>query len=118
MLYIEDNHVNVVLMQAIFDLRPGLLLDVAGNGAEGLARALAVPPTLLLLDLGLPDVDGITLLARLRGHAPLAAIPAVAVSADAMSGDIERALAAGFQAYWTKPLDLQKTLEALDRFTG
>jgi signal transduction histidine kinase len=113
-LYVEDNTVNVMLMKAIFDLRPALRLDVADTGAEGLAQALADPPALLLLDLGLPDVDGVTLLARLRDHEVLQGIPAVAVSADALSPDIERALSAGFSAYWTKPLDLRRTLEALD----
>lgn len=113
-LYVEDNSVNVMLMQAIFDLRPALALEVACTGAEGLAKALADPPALLLLDLGLPDVDGVTLLGQLRGQGVLADIPAVAVSADALSADIQRALAAGFKAYWTKPLDLRKTLEALD----
>lgn len=103
-----------MLMQAIFDLRPSLALEVAGTGAEGLEKALADPPALLLLDLGLPDVDGVTLLGRLREQPVLAGVPAVAVSADALSADIQRALAAGFKDYWTKPLDLRKTLEALD----
>ena len=113
-LYVEDNSVNVMLMQAIFDLRPGLVLEVAATGEAGIAQALAHPPALLLLDLGLPDMDGLTLLARRRELDVLSEVPAVAVSADALVADIDHALASGFTAYWTKPLDLRQTLAALD----
>ncbi len=114
MLYVEDNAVNVLLMQAIFELRPCFVLAVAGSGAEALRQAVACRPSLLLLDMGLPDTDGLTLLARLREQPGLGDIQAVAVSADALSGDVARARAAGFHDYWTKPLDVRRTLAALD----
>ncbi len=69
-LYVEDNSVNVMLMQAIFDLRPGLRLEVAGTGRRRPRESSAPTPALLLLDLGLPDTDGVTLLGQLQCATP------------------------------------------------
>ncbi len=113
-LYVEDNLVNRTLMTAIFDLRPHLKLVMAPTATQGLQQALAAPPDLLLLDVELPDFDGLTLLARMRDHAALREVPAFAVSANALNTDVQRALSAGFADYWTKPLDLPRTLAALD----
>jgi PAS domain S-box-containing protein len=117
-LYVEDNAVNVLLMEAIVGLRPGVTLQVCTDGAQALAAALAEPPALLLLDMQLPDGDGSALLQRLRAHAVLAAVPAVAVSAAARSDDLQRAHAAGFAAYWTKPLTVDDVLAGLDKLLG
>jgi signal transduction histidine kinase/ActR/RegA family two-component response regulator len=114
-LYAEDNPVNVLLMEALFDLRPGVSLCAVGDGATFLAEALRAPPDLLLIDLNLPDGDGIEWLQRLREHAALAATPAVVVSAAAMPQDTARAVAAGCVDYWIKPLNVQDTLARLDR---
>jgi CheY-like chemotaxis protein len=81
---------------------------VAVDGAAGLAEAQRLTPDLLLLDINLPDMDGRELLTQLRGLPGLAGVPAVAVSADAMSADMARASEAGFIAYWTKPLDVDR----------
>ena len=115
MLYAEDNPVNVLLMEALIELRPGVTLCVAGDGKALLAEALREPPDLFLLDQHLPDSHGIDLLQRLRAHPRLAAIPVVMVSADAMPEDRARALQAGCTDYWTKPLDVDATLGKLDR---
>jgi len=115
LLYVEDNPVNAILMEAIVGMRPGLRLRVAQDGADALREAVAAPPDLLLLDMHLPDTDGIALLHALRERPTLRDIPAVAVSAAARSEDIERARAAGFAAYWTKPLDVDQTLAEIDR---
>ncbi|OYV02222.1 MAG: hypothetical protein CFE45_01310 [Burkholderiales bacterium PBB5] len=114
-LYVEDNPVNVALMEAIIGMRPGVDLRVAEDGAGGLAAALAQPPDLLLIDMHLPDTDGAQLLQALRGHAPLAGVPAVAVSANAAADDLQRAQLAGFVDYWTKPVDIERLLSALDK---
>ena len=108
LLYAEDDPVNALLMEAVLARIPGVVLRVAPSGEAALEMARAQLPDLLLLDMGLPDVDGRELLARLRAEPALAAVPAVAVSADAMPEEIARTLAAGFAAYWTKPLDVDR----------
>ena len=117
-LFVEDNTVNVLLMQAIVAMRPGIELRVAGDGASAQQQAQQAPPDLLLLDMHLPDCTGLELLRTLRQHPLLRAVPAVVVSADALAEDIEAARVAGFDAYWTKPLDVQRTLAELDRWLG
>jgi PAS domain S-box-containing protein len=117
-LYVEDNPVNVLLMEAIVGLRPGVRLQVCRSCAQGLAAALSDPPTLLLLDMQLPDGDGSELLRAMRAHPSLAAVPAVAVSAAALRDDLHRARVAGFASYWTKPLMVDEVLDGLDRLLG
>ena len=114
-LYVEDNAVNVLLMEAIIGLRPGVRMQVCADAASGLAAAVANPPDLLLLDMQLPDADGCDLLQRMRAHAALAGVPAVVVSAAARNDDLERARRAGFIGYWTKPLVVDDVLAGLDQ---
>ena len=85
------------------------------NGADGIARAQALCPDLVLIDLQLPDFDGYEVLRRLRDDPRTCAIPCVALSANAMQEDIERGLASGFVDYWTKPIDFAVFLAALNR---
>ncbi|MBA4218520.1 MAG: hypothetical protein C0460_14455 [Methylibium sp.] len=108
LLYAEDDPVNALLMQAVLERMPGVQLHVAPRGEAACQMAQASPPDLLMLDMHLPDMDGCALLARLRALPGLASVPAVAVSADAMPSEIAQALAAGFTAYWTKPLDVER----------
>jgi PAS domain S-box-containing protein len=117
-LYIEDNEVNRLLMQGMLALRPGLELQLAALPEEGLAQALAEPPALVLLDIQLPGMDGFEVLERLRAAPATAAVPVVAVSANAMPADRERATRAGFDDYVTKPVDLPGLLRVVDRFTA
>ena len=114
-LYVEDNAVNVLLMEAIVGLRPGVQMQVCTDAASGLAAAAAHPPDLLLLDMQLPDADGCDLLQRMRAHATLAGVPAVVVSAAARNDDLARARSAGFIGYWTKPLVVDEVLAGLDQ---
>ncbi len=114
LLYAEDNEVNALLMQAIVALRPAAQLQVAPDMASALQAARAQPPDLLLIDLHLPDGDGYQLLHALRALPGLAQVPAVVVSAAAHAEERQRALAAGFTAYWTKPLELARTLAEVD----
>jgi CheY-like chemotaxis protein len=72
----------------------------------------------MLLDMHLPDGNGIELLQRLRAQPALRGVPAIAVSADALPEDIRAAIAAGFDAYWTKPLDMERVLRELDKRLG
>lgn len=110
-LYVEDHPVNVEVMRALFAMRPQLTLDIAVDGDSGLRAALWTPPDLLLLDLRLPDCHGTDLLARLRTHAPLAAVPAIAVTAE----DAPDLSASTFTETWAKPLDIRGVLARLDQ---
>lgn len=112
-LYVEDDPVNALLMQAVLERVPGVTLHVAGTGATACRVAESQVLDLLMLDMSLPDMDGRDLLRRLRADPRLSAVPAVAVSADAMPDEIQRTLAAGFDAYWTKPLDIDHLPAAL-----
>jgi signal transduction histidine kinase/ActR/RegA family two-component response regulator len=113
-LYVEDNDVNVLVMQAMLARCPGVQLTVAVDAASAVAAALAQAPDLLLIDMNLPDASGLELLARLRALPGLAAVPAVVVSASAEPQAQEAARRAGFDGYWTKPLDLAATLAGVE----
>jgi PAS domain S-box-containing protein len=113
-LYAEDNPLNVELIRQVLQLRPRIRLVVARNGQEALLLARSENPDLLLLDMHLGDMTGIDVLTRLRadGTAPLPAC--VALSADVMPDSLQRALAAGFDEYLTKPLDMSALMRCLD----
>ena len=112
-LYIEDNQVNVLLVEELVRSIGGLSITSELNGADGVARALALRPDLVLVDLQLPDFDGFEVLRRLRADPATRDIPCIALSANAIPEDIERGLAAGFVDYWTKPIDFSAFLTAL-----
>jgi CheY-like chemotaxis protein len=105
-LYVEDNPVNQLLMEGMLGTLDGVQLRMADHPEAGLAMAREWAPDLLLLDIQLPGMSGFELLRRLRAEAPTAAIPAVAVTANAMADDVRRARAAGFDQHLSKPLVL------------
>ncbi len=115
-LYVDDNLVNLVLMEAMLQMLPQVRLLTAEDAVAGLQQALRETPALVLLDIQLPGMDGYEMLARLRAAPATAAIPVVAVSANAMPADIEAAHAAGFADYLTKPLDLQRLHEVVRHY--
>lgn len=112
-LYIEDNAVNISLMEAILSRLPGVELACSESPLEGLRLAQSWKPTLVLTDIQLPGMDGFQVLARLRADEVTRSIPVVAVSANALQSDVDAALAAGFQSYLTKPLDLDLLLDTV-----
>jgi CheY-like chemotaxis protein len=99
-------------------MRPQVRLQIATTAAQALTVARREPPELLLIDMHLPDGNGIELLAALRQIEGLESVPAIMVSAGARKQDIDRALLSGFVGYWTKPLDIDKTLAELDKLLG
>jgi PAS domain S-box-containing protein len=115
LLYIEDNHVNVLLVEELVRSVGRLAIFSEASGAAGIERAAALRPDLVLVDLQLPDFDGYEVLRRLRADARTRAIPCVALSANAMQEDVERGLASGFVDYWTKPIDFTVFLASLQR---
>ncbi len=112
-LYIEDNPVNVVLVQELVALRPDVSLSIAVDGLSGVSRAVADLPHVVLVDMQLPDIDGFEVLRRLKAEPMLSDVTIVALSANAMPEDVNRAKQAGFDDYWTKPIDFHAFLRNL-----
>jgi two-component system, cell cycle response regulator DivK len=112
-LYVEDNEDNVYMLRRRLE-RKGIEVIVAKDGAEGIETAEREHPDLILMDLSLPVIDGWEAARRLKEVAATRAIPIIALSAHAMAGDRERALAAGCDDYDTKPVDLKSLLAKIE----
>lgn len=112
-LYVEDNPVNVLLMQNTLARMADIQLKIATTGETGLSMALKAPPDLILMDIHLPGMSGYDTLRHLRQHPETRDIPVIAVSAAALSEEIERGLAAGFRRYITKPFNIQDLLNQM-----
>ncbi len=95
--------------------RRGFRILEAVDGAQGLAMAAWHKPALILLDISIPEMDGYEVARRLRADAETAAIPIIALTAHALAEDREKALAAGCNAYLTKPIHFQSLLETIRR---
>jgi PAS domain S-box-containing protein len=115
LLYVEDNPSNIALLQQVLALRPQCRLSLAPDGLSGLTLALSEPFDLAIIDIDLPGIDGVELCRRLRAHAPTAAMPLLALSANAMVDDIRAAMQAGFDLYLTKPIEVPRLLSEIDR---
>jgi CheY-like chemotaxis protein len=113
-LYVEDNDTNVELMRGMLANRPQIDLTVATTGRAGLAAARQRPPHLILLDIGLPDIDGLQVLQLVRDDPRLARVPVIVVSADTTEARIDAALSSGASDFLAKPLDLHALLHAVD----
>ena len=113
-LYIEDNPTNQHLMQQIFAARENLELRIAHTAEIGIQLARVEPPTLIMMDINLPGMDGYAALQALKADPRTAGVPVVAVTANAMKGDEKRGHKAGFDAYITKPIDIPALLKVVD----
>ena len=112
--YIEDNETNIEVMRGVLGLRPQVAMTVSVLGLDGLQAVRRERPDLILLDMHLPDVDGLELLHQLQRDSSLADIPVVVVSADATTGRMAQVLAAGARHYLTKPVAMLPFLAVLD----
>jgi two-component system, cell cycle response regulator DivK len=112
-LYVEDNDDNVYMLKQRLERR-GFGVLVAGEGRAGVLSALENRPDLILLDLGLPGLDGWGAARLLKRDERTRAIPIIALSAHAMGGERERALAAGCDDYEAKPIDMPGLLAKID----
>jgi two-component system, cell cycle response regulator DivK len=114
-LLVEDNELNRDMLSRRL-IRRGFEILIAINGAEGLSLARRALPDLILLDMSLPVVDGWTVAGELKADPATRAIPIIALTAHAMAGDRERALAAGCDDFDTKPVELQRLMEKIDAY--
>ena len=113
-LYVEDNDDNVYMLKMRFELLDGFQMLSAADGEAGCAMALAEQPDLVLMDLDLPVVDGWEATRRLKRDQATKHIPVIALTAHAMSGSRERALAAGCDEFDTKPIDFDRLLHKIN----
>ncbi len=114
-LLVEDNPVNLKVAARFLE-RLGCTVEVAGNGAEGVAAAAARRFDIILMDLQMPIMDGITATRKIRELAGLRQAPIIALTANAMSGDRERCEAAGMDDYLTKPIEVERLRSILSKF--
>ncbi len=110
-LYIEDNDDNVYMLQMRFELLEGSEFLVAADGAIGVEKAMAELPDVILMDLDLPVIDGWEATRRIKSDAATQHIPIIALTAHAMSGSREKALAAGCDEFDTKPIDFDRLMK-------
>jgi two-component system cell cycle response regulator DivK len=117
-LYVEDNDDNVYMLKLRFDLLDGFEIIVAEDGELGCEKAAAEHPDVILMDLDLPVVDGWEATRRLKADPVTSGIPIIALTAHAMSGSRERALAAGCDDFDTKPIDFDRLMQKIGRLLG
>ncbi len=114
LLYVEDNPANLILVEEIVRYCPQLQLLTATDGRLGVEMARTHLPQLILMDINLPHVNGTDALKLLRADPRTAHIPVIALTANAMPGDVERSMALGFYRYLTKPINLDEFTEAIN----
>jgi CheY-like chemotaxis protein len=114
-LVVDDNEAGQLLVCSVLQLQ-GFLVDTAGSAVEVLKRIHAHTPDLILMDVQLPGQDGLSLTRQLKADPATAAIPIVALTAHAMPGDREQALAAGCVGYISKPIDTRTLGEEIKEF--
>ena len=116
-LVVEDNDRNMKLFRDVLQATGFRTLE-ATTGERAVELAIEHAPDLVLMDVRLPDIDGIQALGRLRADERTAGVPVVALTAQAMEGDRERFLAAGFDGYLSKPVDIRELVATVGRHCG
>jgi signal transduction histidine kinase/ActR/RegA family two-component response regulator len=114
LLYVEDNPANLMLVEDLIARRPDIQLLSARDGSRGIEIARASRPDVILMDINLPGISGITALRMLAEDPATAHIPVIALSANAIPRDIEKGLEAGFFRYLTKPIKVTEFMATLD----
>jgi len=114
-LIVEDNEKNMKLVRDILRHNGHETIE-APTGGEGVRLASEKKPDLILMDIQLPDIDGIEALRRIRQDAALDAVAVIAVSASVMPDDQQKIVTSGFDAFVTKPINLKQFLETVKRF--
>lgn len=114
-LYIDDEPSNRLLVRRIL-MAEGFVVDEADSAALGLQKAQANPPDIILMDISMPGVDGLTATRQLRENPKLAHVPVIALTALAMAGDREMILAAGCDGYISKPINIDSFVDEIMKF--
>jgi two-component system, cell cycle response regulator DivK len=116
-LIVEDNDKNLKLLRDVLRFKGYETLE-AMTGTEGVRLARERKPDLVLMDIQLPDIDGVTALAQIRANAATRDMPVIAVSASVMPDEQQRIAASGFNAYVTKPISVKSFVETVEKFAG
>jgi CheY-like chemotaxis protein len=116
-LIVEDNEKNMKLVRDVLQATGYSTLE-ATTGEEAIELSLSQAPALVLMDVQLPGIDGVEALERLRQNERTASIPVLALTAQAMSGDRERFLEAGFDGYLSKPIDVAELIQVVQEHCG
>ena len=116
-LYVEDNEDNIYMLKNRLS-RAGFTVIVATDGTQGVIMATSEQPDLILMDLTLPDINGEEATRRLKADPATKSIPVIALTANAMASDRERAIAAGCDEFETKPVDMPRLLGKIAAFNG
>jgi CheY-like chemotaxis protein len=114
-LYVEDNDDNVYMLKMRLELLGDFDVEAAPDGEQGCAMALAERPDVILMDLEMPVVDGWEATRRLKDDPQTRDIPIIALSAHALAGEREKALAAGCDEFDTKPIEFERLVATLRR---
>lgn len=113
-LIIEDNENNLELIRYILE-EANYKTRFAMTGLEGVQQATTIPPDFIILDIQLPDINGLEVLKRIRAHPAGKDVPIIAMTSYAMSGDRERLLAAGCTSYIEKPIDPMSVIHQIEQ---
>lgn len=116
-LLVEDNEMNRDMLSRRL-VRRGYEVVIATDGQQGVDLAGTVAPNVILMDMSLPVIDGWEATRRIKANDATKQIPVIALTAHAMAGDREQALAAGCDDYDTKPIDLARLLPKIEKYAG
>lgn len=116
-LYIEDNPDNMRLVKRALEAK-GYVIHGAADGLSGLQIAESILPTVILLDINLPDIDGYEVARQIRKHrnGDLRHVPIIAITANTLKGDAEKALDAGCDVYMSKPINIRELWARVEAF--
>ncbi len=116
-LYVEDNDDNIYMLERRLT-RAGFTVLIARDGAQGVAMARAEQPDVILMDMGLPVLDGGEATRQIKADPQTGRIPVIALTANAMAGDRDKALAAGCDDFDTKPVEMPRLLGKIEALAG
>lgn len=113
-IYVEDNPANVRLLEFLIARHENMTLSSADSGEAGVKLIQETLPDLVLMDIGLPGIDGFEALRLLKSDETTRDIPVIAISANAMPHDVAKGKEAGFMSYLTKPIDINELVDAVN----